>query len=221
MRGVVRQTVHGAGSTLAAKAFDHSQSGRSPDILNICRTRTKDLFVKRHHPRFAAALAVLLALCCGAVVAQTVTPVSVGSAAAADTGAVTGDQHIDAKASTLEAASAETLASSIVGMSVYGKPGNGDARKIGEVTDLILDANRRMVGLVVGMGGFLGIGRKDVVIPWTRVERINPEAETARVDITAEELAKAPVFTAADKQQMKERSAIRDRIVSRTRVVEK
>lgn len=66
---------------------------------------------------------------------------------------MTGNQHIDAKASTLEAASAETQASSIVGISVYSKSGNGDARKIGEVTDLILDANRRMVGLVVGMGG--------------------------------------------------------------------
>lgn len=59
------------------------------------------------------------------------------------------------------------------------------------------------------------------MIPWRRVEGINPEAETARVDMTAEELAKAPAFTAADKQQMKERSPIRDRIVSGTRVVEK
>lgn len=42
--------------------------------------------------------------------------------------------------------------------------GAGDER-IGKVSDLLLDADNNVVALVVGVGGFLGIDKKDVAIP--------------------------------------------------------
>jgi hypothetical protein len=39
-----------------------------------------------------------------------------------------------------------------------------DNVKVGKVTDLLFDKNGKIDGLIVGVGGFLGIGEKDVAI---------------------------------------------------------
>src|SRR5699024_8734395 len=61
--------------------------------------------------------------------------------------------------------SSQVLASSIIGMSIQNGTGK-KAAEIGAVDDLIMNEQHQLVGVVVGIGGFLGIGRKQVGITW-------------------------------------------------------
>ncbi len=42
--------------------------------------------------------------------------------------------------------------------------------KIGDVDDVLLDKSGKVTGLVAGVGGFLGAGEKDVIVPFTAVK---------------------------------------------------
>jgi sporulation protein YlmC with PRC-barrel domain len=42
--------------------------------------------------------------------------------------------------------------------------------KIGEIMDVLLDKSGKVEALIVGVGGFLGAGEKDVAVPFTSVE---------------------------------------------------
>jgi putative membrane protein len=58
------------------------------------------------------------------------------------------------------------LASDLEGTSVYGS----DNENIGEIDDVVLDRKGRVVAVIVGVGGFLGIGEKSVAIPFEALE---------------------------------------------------
>ncbi len=104
--------------------------------------------------------AATLALLSGAAVAQTTSP-TVGnpssSTSTMSNSATTGSSATSATGGQL--ASAEEL----IGKNVYGR----DNEKIGEVDDVILDANGQAKQLVVSSGGFLGIGEKQVAVDYT------------------------------------------------------
>lgn len=61
------------------------------------------------------------------------------------------------------------LASNLIGEDVYNGTSN-DAEKIGEVVDLVIGDNGNVEAIVVGVGGFLGIGQKDVALEYDLVE---------------------------------------------------
>jgi hypothetical protein len=52
------------------------------------------------------------------------------------------------------------LSSNVVGMDVMGP----DDSKIGDVNDVLFTKDGKVVGYVVGVGGFLGIGAKNVAL---------------------------------------------------------
>jgi sporulation protein YlmC with PRC-barrel domain len=56
--------------------------------------------------------------------------------------------------------------SQLMGIDVYG----ADNQKIGDVDEVLVDRQGKIHGLVVGVGGFLGIGQKDVAIPFDQVQ---------------------------------------------------
>src|SRR5580700_8772400 len=58
-------------------------------------------------------------------------------------------------------ASGQWRASKMIGLNVY----NNDNEKIGDISELIVDRNGKVAAVVVGAGGFLGIGERDVAIP--------------------------------------------------------
>ena len=41
--------------------------------------------------------------------------------------------------------------------------------KIGDVDDVLVDKAGKVTGLVIGVGGFLGMGTKDVIVPFSDV----------------------------------------------------
>jgi sporulation protein YlmC with PRC-barrel domain len=53
----------------------------------------------------------------------------------------------------------------LVGVAVYDK----DNKSIGKVADLLLDKQGKVEAVVIGIGGFLGIGTKDVALPYDQV----------------------------------------------------
>ncbi len=53
-------------------------------------------------------------------------------------------------------------ADALIGKTVYGRDNN----KIGEIDDVILDSNGQAKQLVIGAGGFLGMGEKKVAIDY-------------------------------------------------------
>src|SRR5699024_2632551 len=68
--------------------------------------------------------------------------------------------------------SSQVLASSLIGMSVQNQSSD-EGEEIGTVNDLILNEQHQVVGIVVGVGGFLGIGEKNVGSTWNAVENVD------------------------------------------------
>lgn len=102
-------------------------------------------------------------------------------------------------------ASSQTMAKSIIGISLRDGSGD-DAQEIGKVTDLILDDNNRLQGVVVGVGGFLGIGQKDVGIPWDEITQLDPANKTAVTNLTKEALKEAPAFMTTEQKEKEEQA---------------
>lgn len=62
-----------------------------------------------------------------------------------------------------------SLASNLMGESVYNSASE-DASNIGEVIDLVLSQDGNVEAIVVGVGGFLGIGQKEVALEYDLIE---------------------------------------------------
>jgi hypothetical protein len=56
-------------------------------------------------------------------------------------------------------------ASKLLGVTVYGPENKRD----GDITDVLLDHDGKTVYVVIGVGGFLGLGQKDVALPYDQV----------------------------------------------------
>lgn len=68
-------------------------------------------------------------------------------------------------------------------------------KDVGPVDDLIIDQNGQVVAVIVGVGGFLGMGEKAVAIGWDHVTKSGTSGEhNLRVDVTREDLQSAPEF---------------------------
>jgi len=90
----------------------------------------------------------------------------------------------------------EVRAGKIIGMEVT----NGQGETLATVSDLIIDRNGSVTGLVVSTGGFLGFGAKPVGISWSAVADA-AELDTLAVDLTKEQLAMAPEFKTKEAKQ--------------------
>ena len=68
------------------------------------------------------------------------------------------------------------LAGRVDDQNVYG----ADGKEIGEIEDVLLNADGTVAAVVVEVGGFLGIGEKDVLVDWSALE-ITREGKTLRI----------------------------------------
>lgn len=83
------------------------------------------------------------------------------------------------------------LASKLIGTSVTG-PGD---EKIGSINDVLLDKSGTAVAAVIGVGGFLGIGAKDVAVPFNALNVMRTESgDKAVIQVSKTELEQAPAF---------------------------
>jgi hypothetical protein len=91
---------------------------------------------------------------------------------------------------------------------------NAQNEDIGNVEDIVVDKNGRIKGVVVGVGGFLGIGEKHVALAWDELQMRQPEARSGSPDaptgmtasrqptlvanVTRDQLKQAPEFKRYD-----------------------
>ncbi len=73
---------------------------------------------------------------------------------------------------------------------------NPDNTKIGDVDDVLVDKSGKVTALVIGVGGFLGMGSKDVIIPFSDVTLMRKDnGNELTVNETKDTLKAAKGFT--------------------------
>lgn len=70
-------------------------------------------------------------------------------------------------AATTEAITGWSAKDDIIGKSVF----NENDEKVGDVEDIVIASDGQSMYLLIGAGGFLGMGSKDVAVPFDRFER--------------------------------------------------
>lgn len=104
-----------------------------------------------------------------------------------------------------EQAADQIATSTYVGQTVY----NAGDEKVGEINDLIIKKDGGVEAAVIGVGGFLGLGEKNVAVPFDRIqisEQANTDALKLTTTETAETLKAAPEFK-TKAQQVAEQNA--------------
>jgi len=86
------------------------------------------------------------------------------------------------------------LASKFRGTDVMGP----DNQKIGAVSDILFDKTGKIEAFVVGVGGFLGVGSKEVALPpvsFDVIPGVNGAADKLKLAMSLDELKQAQNFT--------------------------
>lgn len=91
-------------------------------------------------------------------------------------------------------------ANDFIGKRVYSR----DGKDIGEVNDLIMTGNGGIQAVVLGVGGFLGIGEKDVAVSMASID-MSKDGNAIRlvVDGTKEQFTAAPAYDRTTRTYLK------------------
>ena len=159
----------------------------------------------------STAIAALLSTGAIAQDAAPAAPVTTEAPAATDTAPVTGTDVDSGAVQTTEvnepwdmsagyvAADTDNLGSRLIGQPVYSAAGE-EGEEIGNITDLVFSESGQITAVVIGVGGFLGIGEKAVAVDFGALEFTLAEDNTERwiLPTTAEALTAAPDFVWAE-----------------------
>jgi sporulation protein YlmC with PRC-barrel domain len=109
--------------------------------------------------------------------AQTTTPPPAGSSSLTVSGLEVGNVF---------------MAASLIGGTVYSSADEN----VGNINDIVIGKDGKVQAIVIGVGGFLGLGEKDVAVPMDRIQFVRDANNTMKYTITAsrEELDQAPAF---------------------------
>jgi len=113
-----------------------------------------------------ALLALLLSSGLSAAAAQTTSPAPAPSAGA--TASVT-------------ATAAQWRSSKLIGLNVY----NEQNEKLGDISEVLMDTSGKVTGIVIGVGGFLGIGQRDIMVGMDKLKFVNEPVRTNTAANTA------------------------------------
>jgi sporulation protein YlmC with PRC-barrel domain len=91
-------------------------------------------------------------------------------------------------------------ANDFIGKRVYARSGED----IGEVNDLIMTGNGGIQAVVLGVGGFLGMGEKDVAVSMAAID-MTKDGDTVRlvVDGTKDQFTAAPAYDRTTRTYLK------------------
>lgn len=95
------------------------------------------------------------------------------------------------------AAKGDWRASNLIGSSIH----NAANESIGDINDLLIGADGQVSAVVVGVGGFLGIGEKNVALPFNELSfSKNRNGNTVVMSkVTKQSLESMPEWTAPEK----------------------
>jgi sporulation protein YlmC with PRC-barrel domain len=60
-------------------------------------------------------------------------------------------------------------ASKLVGLDVY----NDQNEKLGDVSEVLIDKSGKVAGVVIGVGGFLGMGQRDIMVEMSKLKFVD------------------------------------------------
>jgi len=94
---------------------------------------------------------------------------------------------------------ADTLVTKLLNKSVFTSAAD-DAEEVGTIVDLVVTPSIGISAVVIGAGGFLGLGAKDVAVDFAQLQWLEASDGTYRwvLATTAEALRAAPAFIWAD-----------------------
>jgi sporulation protein YlmC with PRC-barrel domain len=71
-------------------------------------------------------------------------------------------------------------ASKLVGLNVY----NDQNEKLGDISEVLLDKSGKVEGVVIGVGGFLGIGQSDIKVEMSKLKFVDEPVRTSATTTT-------------------------------------
>lgn len=165
------------------------QSGRAwadrawaRDLLNWPGSRSRR-FIQEIHMKKTLALSVcaILPLMMSVAYGQTSGASSSSTASATAPGGVggsvppaagpTGPANTGASGANSPAAQqvhGQSVKSGMMGEAVYNESGD----KVGNIKDVVLDSDGKATDVIIGAGGFLGIGEHDVAVPFDSISHV-------------------------------------------------
>lgn len=147
-----------------------------------------------------ASTAIATLLTAGVFAQDATTPATDAPAAAPE---VTTETTVEAPTSILASGytitDVDNLATEIIGRQVYSSEA-ADAEHIGDVNNLVIGENGDVAAVVIGVGGFLGIGEKNVAVNYSELQWVVADDNTERfiLPTSKEALEQAPDFRAED-----------------------
>jgi sporulation protein YlmC with PRC-barrel domain len=135
-------------------------------------------------------------LMCGTALAQTAQPA---------------DHNAPAATTTTNPSSKLMLkgnwrASKLIGLDVY----NENNEKLGDVNEIILDKSGKVSAVVVGVGGFLGMGEHDIAVSMDKLKFVEELARTATTTTTTSKDSTTGIATAPANSSTARTSAAND-----------
>jgi hypothetical protein len=96
--------------------------------------------------------------------------------------------------------STDLLASNLIGQPVV----NSQDETVGDINDLVTDQSGKVIAVLVGTGGFLGIGEKDVALDFNDLRFAQDQDGNVKViaNVTKETLASAPDYQTLAEQKV-------------------
>ena len=70
---------------------------------------------------------------------------------------------------------------------------NGAGDRVGDINTVILDKSGQVKTVVVGVGGFLGVGEKEVALPWHDL-KMAPNGDHVIANVTKDQLKAMPEY---------------------------
>lgn len=116
--------------------------------------------------KYVAAALLGTALAGGAAFAQTTTPASPSPAPAASASS----EQMNLKGNW--------RASKLVGLAVY----NDSNEKLGDISEILLDKSGRINAVIIGVGGFLGVGQHDIAVMFDKLKWVDEPIRSASAD---------------------------------------
>jgi sporulation protein YlmC with PRC-barrel domain len=136
------------------------------------------------------------ALVAGSAVAQAPAPDTPKAPPAAKSEPTAPGAQAGSRQFVTQQSSDQWLATKFKGTDVIGS----NNEKIGDVNDILFDRNGKIMAYVIGVGGFLGIGSKDVALAPAAFQ-VQPASDREelklKLTMTRDELKNAPEFKAA------------------------
>jgi sporulation protein YlmC with PRC-barrel domain len=79
-------------------------------------------------------------------------------------------------------------ASKLIGLNVY----NDQNEKLGDISEVLLDKSGKVDGIVIGVGGFLGMGKHDILVQMDKLKFVNEPIRTTSTPSTTTGSAARP-----------------------------